>query len=104
MSKKDDLLQFELAQTLRRSHCDRAGEDHECVGAMTVRRGEVCLDCPLCGKGEHTPGWNTFTADRLDMIFDAAGIRWDSMTTDAQVKAIQRYDEIHRATPKGATP
>ena len=45
-------LSFEMAQTLRRSHCDRRGQEHECVGVVTIKRGEVCLDCPLCGKGD----------------------------------------------------
>lgn len=89
-------IDYEMAQLLRRSHCDKSGDKgHECVGTVTIKRGEVCLDCPLCGKGEDTPGWNSFIANRLDMILHAAGLQWSSLSVEAQVRAIAKYSEIH---------
>ena len=51
MATQDDTL-FADAMALHRRYCDRRDTTHECVGRMSVRRGEVCLDCPLCGKGD----------------------------------------------------
>lgn len=81
---------FEMAQALRRSHCDRRDEPHhECVGVVTIKRGEVCLDCPLCGKGEDIPGWSGTLAVELRLVFDAAGINWDSLHMEAKLNAIR---------------
>jgi len=95
-------LDFEMAQLIRESHCDRKGDEgHTCVGSVTIKRGEVCLDCPLCGKGEQRPGWSTFIANRLDMIFHAAGIKWDCLALDVQLAAIRKYVELHETTKVG---
>jgi hypothetical protein len=86
-------VEFELAQVIRRSHCDRAGT-HECVGEVTIGRGEVRLNCVLCGKGELVPGWDSFAAAKLAMIFTAAGIQWDALDITAKVAAVAKYSEL----------
>ena len=83
---------FEMAQALRKSHCDRRGdESHECVGEMTIKRGEICLDCKLCGKGEDIPGWNHGAAAKLAAIFRAAGIEWDCLDLATKANAVREY-------------
>lgn len=89
-----DTFQFDMAQMLRQSHCERKDRPHDCVGTTIISKGKVCLDCPLCGKGEDIPGWRTFTANRLDMIFRAAGVKWDSLNIESQVAAIREYERI----------
>ena len=65
---------FEIAQALRRSHCDKRGAEHECVGQVTIKRGEICLDCPLCGKGESYPVWDAAIAMELELAFKATWV------------------------------
>ena len=84
---------FEMAQALRKTHCDRKGHEHECVGELTVKRGEVCLNCQLCGEAEVSPGWNAQSAIELAAIFRAAGVHWESLSLDAQLAAIRSYKE-----------
>lgn len=79
---------FDIAQALRRSHCDRQDSAHECVGEVTIKRGEVCLSCPLCGKGEEIPGWSFQVAERCRAIFDAAGVKWDALDFEAKRRAV----------------
>lgn len=92
---------FAIAQALRQSHCDRKGQEHECVGSVSIERGKVNLSCALCGKGESIPGWSTYTAVKLSLIFRAAGISWENLTLDAQVSAIAAYHTSCRQ--EGAT-
>lgn len=83
---------FEMAQSLREHHCDKkhiAG--HQCCGEVTIKRGEVCLSCVLCGRGEDRPGWSSDVEHRCSQIFNAAGISWDSLATDVKVRAMQAY-------------
>lgn len=95
MNIKEDQFNFQVAQSLRKSHCDRKDDaGHKCVGTVTIKSGVVCLDCPLCGKGEQIPGWRTFVANKLDMIFCAAGIKWDALTLERQLEAIKKYVEV----------
>lgn len=84
---------FEIAQALRRSHCDRKEQAHECVGEVTIKRGMVCLDCKLCGKGEEIPGWNGAAATSLRLIFAAAGIEWASFDIETKVRVISEFRE-----------
>lgn len=86
--------QYEMAMALRKSHCDRDGKEHECVGEVTIKRGEVCLNCPLCGTGEHIDGWDALAARQLENVFHAAGIDWNSLTLDRRVDAIRALKRI----------
>lgn len=81
---------FDIAQALRRSHCDRKGSEHDCVGEVTIKRGEICLDCKLCGKGSEIPDWHGSIATALELVFEAAGISWQSLSIDAKLAAIKR--------------
>lgn len=86
---------FKMAQFLRQSHCDKAGEPgHEFVGQVTIKRGEVCLNCQLCGDGQQVPGWSSYAAERLAKIFGAAGIRWDALDMSSKLAAINAANEL----------
>lgn len=37
------------AETFRRSHCERKGQEHVCVGVITIHPGVCMLDCTRCG-------------------------------------------------------
>lgn len=88
-----DNLAFELAQTLRENHCDRKEESHKCVGSMTVACGKIELNCHLCGQGSEIPGWTALTAMKLESIFNAAGISWESLSLPTQIEAIKAYEK-----------
>lgn len=94
MGKQND-PEFEMAQLLRKSHCDRKSEGgaHDCVGEMTVKRGQIDLSCQLCGKGDCIPGWSTINSLRVESIFRAAGVSWGSLNIEAQVAAIRAYEK-----------
>lgn len=96
MSIRDETATFAIAQAIRDSHCDRKGADHQCVGEVTIKRGEVCLNCPLCGKGEQIPHWNDRHAKALRRIFDAAGIDWRCLEFEAQRRAVEQYGKETR--------
>ena len=88
---------FEMAQALRRSHCDRKDEvGHKCVGEMAITSGEVKLSCQLCGAGEQIINWNSEVATILNRVFGAAGINWDSLVIESKIDAIQAYLSEHR--------
>lgn len=91
MTSKEDSALFAVAQSLRESHCDRKGQDHQCVGEMTVKRGIVCLNCPLCGSGEQIPNWNSEHAKACERIFHEAGVEWQCLDFEAQRKAVAEY-------------
>lgn len=42
---------YNEAQRLRESHCERKRLAHKCVGTVTIGPGYLCLDCPVCGVG-----------------------------------------------------
>lgn len=85
---------FEMLQLLRRGHCDRKGQEHACVGVVTIKQGEVCLNCPLCGTGEDIPGWSSDIAEKLSKVMDAAGINWDSLNMDSKRAAVEKFREV----------
>lgn len=82
-------FQHEMAQALRASHCDRPNAIHECVGEVTIKRGEVCFACKLCGSGCERPGWDERDARRLKAVLAVAGLEWDALSVHAQVAAIR---------------
>ena len=88
---------FEMAQALRRSHCDRSDQPHECIGTVTIKRGEVMLDCSLCGHGSDCPAWDSGVADTLSAIFRSAGIEWRSLDHEAKLAAIAAYKRKENA-------
>lgn len=47
----------ELFRTIHGAHCARRHESHECSGSLTINRGGVTLNCPLCGdaRNVHPP-------------------------------------------------
>ena len=43
-----------VEQSLRRSHCQRSGYEHQCTGKMTVTAAGIELACVLCGSTAST--------------------------------------------------
>lgn len=91
--------ELEIAQAVRRSHCDRKGAEHECVGELTVRRGEVILNCPLCGPGELCEPWNQRAYESLRAIFAQAGVDFSALAKDAQNNAMAEYERRTKPCP-----
>jgi len=71
------------AMALHRRYCDRQDRPHECVGQATIKRGEVCLDCPLCGKGEHYP-WRPQLVKHAENVLAAAGLQFHTLNRESQ--------------------
>ena len=91
---KDQEL-FADAMALHKRYCDRMDTTHECVGQATLKRGEVCLDCPLCGKGEHHP-WHPQLVEQAKDILAAAGMSFDMLNRESQTAVLDRLEQIIR--------
>lgn len=87
----DDL--FREAMDLHAKYCDRKDKPHSCLGQATLKRGEVCLDCPLCGKGEHHP-WQPQLVQEAEQIFFAAGVSFNMLNREAQTAALNQLHAI----------
>jgi hypothetical protein len=86
---------FRDAMALHRRYCDRRDATHECVGQATLKRGEVCLDCPLCGKGNHQP-WRPQLVERAKDILTAAGMSFDTLNCESQTAVLDKLEQIIR--------
>lgn len=52
MSEYNSFKEQSLAVTaadFHRSACERKGEEHKCVGVITIKPGLCMFDCKLCG-------------------------------------------------------
>ncbi len=78
----------EIAQALRRSHCGHSESGtpgHKCAGVCKITPAGVELDCPLCGEDKVASHPASLKAKkRAAAIINAAGVRWDSLSIDAQ--------------------
>jgi len=92
MTDEDKAL-FQAAMALHKRYCDRMDSPHTCVGQATLKRGEVCLDCPLCGKGEHHP-WQPRLVNRAEDILAAAGLNFRSLNRECQVAVLDKLEQI----------
>jgi len=96
----DEAMSLTESDTFKRAvalHGDYCGKkhipNHKCVGEITIKRGEVCLDCPLCGKGEEMP-WNASLAMKAEKILDSAGIDWSGLSRERQTEVIRQMEAI----------
>jgi len=81
---------FKRAAALHADYCGKKHiPGHKCVGEITIKRGEVCMDCPLCGKGEEMP-WNASLAQKAEKIVDSAGVDWSGLSRDRQTEVIRQ--------------
>ena len=90
-ARLDDL--YKDAMNLHRRYCDRQDRPHECVGQATIKRGEVCLDCPLCGKGEHHP-WKPQFVQHAEDVLAAAGVQFHSLNRESQSAVLNTLQAI----------
>jgi hypothetical protein len=95
MAKQEDQQLFHDAMALHKRYCDRRDATHECVGQATLKRGEVCLDCPLCGKGGHHP-WHPQLVERAKDILAAAGISFAALNRESQTAVLDKLEQIIR--------
>lgn len=45
-----------MRDVMIRSHCERGAEAHKCVGAITLTRDAIVLNCPICGDSKSLIG------------------------------------------------
>ncbi len=94
-----------VEQALRRTHCDRHGHEHQCLGVMTVTPDGVLLDCKLCGKGEG-PGLihgNFVTSEAWEVatrFSRAFGLDWEKLSLEVKHDVCQFANDLL----KGALP
>jgi hypothetical protein len=93
-SEQDDL--FSDAMALHARYCDRKDKPHSCVGQATLKRGEVCLDCPLCGKGEHHP-WRPQLVQQAEDILAAAGLNFHMLNREGQSAVLNKLQQVIRS-------
>ena len=82
-----------VEQAVRRSHCVRAGQEHNCVGSCTIKPDGIELNCVLCGRDDG----RTFTIEEQNTasrIFDAAGISLRCLSGESQVRVLSVYHDI----------
>lgn len=84
---------FQNAMALHRRFCDRQDQSHSCVGQATIRRGEVCLDCPLCGRGEMHP-WKPHLVQHAKDILAAAGMDFHMLHREGQVAVMDKLQQV----------
>lgn len=93
-AEQDDL--FNDAMSLHARYCDRKDKPHSCVGQATLKRGEVCLDCPLCGKGEHHP-WRPQLVQQAEDILAAAGLSFHMLNREGQSAVLNKLQQVIRS-------
>lgn len=93
-ASQDDL--FADAMSVHSRYCDRQEKDHACVGQATLTRGEVCLDCPLCGKGEHHP-WRPQLVKQAEAVLEAAGLQFAALNREVQTKVLNELNSVVRS-------
>lgn len=92
-----DIELFEDAMALHARYCDRKDRPHQCVGQATIKRGEVCLDCPLCGKGDHVPLWKAWLVEHAEKILEAAGVQFHMLNREAQTAVLEALKSAKEA-------
>ena len=91
---QDDL--FDAAMALHQRYCDRThNKPHSCMGQVTLKRGEVCLDCPLCGKGDHHP-WRPQLVQQAEELLAAAGLNFSMLHREGQAAVLNKLQQIIR--------
>lgn len=83
-----------FAESLRRAHCahERAADrEHICVGECTITRSGVRLECVPCGNGSELLAPAGAEAEGARSVLEAAGVRWMSLTPEAQRDAVDAY-------------
>ena len=84
-----------VEQALRESHCARPEDaTHGCVGVVTIDHRGLSLSCRLCGdagSGHGLPPQGLAAAAEIARaVVEAAGVRWESLSPDAQLAAAER--------------
>jgi len=98
-----DQTLFADAMALHQRYCNRPNNTHQCPGQTTIRRGEVCLECPLCGPATHHP-WNPQQVLLATDVLNAAGIRWDALNRENQSAVLQLLDERSKSHSQQLCP
>ena len=92
------MMANEVEQAIRRSHCDRKGHEHECVGTCTIGPSGVTLECPLCGTGDVSFGPREYVdskfIEQAKWICEDMGIAWSSLATEFQVRLVERVKRM----------
>lgn len=78
-----------VLQAIRKSHCDRKGMEHACVGTCSITPSGVRLECDLCGSCDDVKtSLQSDAAEAIRHIFSVAGIRFDCLSIENRVAAI----------------
>lgn len=91
VTDQDDL--FRDAMNVHARYCDRKDRQHQCVGQATLKRGEVILDCALCGKGEHHP-WSPQLVQQAEDILAAAGLNFHMLHREGQSAVLNKINQV----------
>ena len=102
---------MEVEQAIRESHCAKklSGEafDHKCAGICTITPDGIELKCPLCGDGSeygHLQDLRCFDSKEYAIaarqILNTAGIDWDSLSTDTQLRVVREIKKLKKSINK----
>lgn len=84
-----------FAEQLRRAHCAHAASQdpgHVCIGRCTITREGVTLDCAACGQGGELLAPSDGEAADARSVVEAAGVRWLSLSPEAQRAAVEAFE------------
>lgn len=90
MTWKNSLEPNSIEQAVRKSHCSNTGKEHACIGVCTITASGITLDCQLCGKDKRPDlDANDWLVDRASAVMHAAGMRYASLSTEAQREVLK---------------
>ena len=81
---------------LRRSHCERSGKAHECLGTVTITPRGYELSCPVCGSTNRDPSYPAAVHERAERLSEAFGLRWELLSVEVQQRVLAL---VHESPP-----
>ena len=76
------------AEEFRRSHCDRIGMTHTCIGEIAIKPGVLLLDCKLCGTAFEELAQDMEIVDTARSIMHVLGWEWSKIEKDKQRRVL----------------
>ena len=84
------------AEEFRRSHCDRRGETHNCIGEISIKPGLLILDCKLCGAAYEELVQDMETVNTARSICRILGFEWESIEETMRRRVLLEILRIRR--------
>lgn len=89
--------ELKVLQEIRKSHCARERNGHNCVGTCTITPEGLFLKCEVCGEGDERTLPHSYSEmyRRAKAILSAAGMSFNALSADIQVEVIREIQRDH---------